>query len=263
LFDLKIAESMQKLNFKLGTMRKATYFILSVVLVSAIVSACKHHPEFSDVIIDDNGNGTVNPPDTIDIINTDPCDPDTVYFSNTIAPLLNSMCATEDCHDNVDPEDDVMLYEYSLIMEQVSAGSPNNSDLWEAITETDPNDQMPPVDSPQLTSEQMQQIQTWILQGAQNNSCQADCNPADFSFATNIQPVVEGYCVGCHGGSSPDGDLLLETYDQIKSIALDGRLMDALLGANGASIMPDNTTGLPDCNITNFQNWIDAGAPNN
>jgi hypothetical protein len=74
---------------------------------------------------------------------------------------------------------------------------------------------------------------------------------------------VDLACQGCHSGSSPDGDLLLTTYDQIRTVALDGRLMNALHGTNGYALMPDNTLGLPQCNITQFQNWVNAGAPNN
>lgn len=245
-------------------MQAGNKFGIAVILVLGLIASCKHHPDDFILLPDNGGNGgTVNPPDTIDIINPNPCDPEVVYFQNNIAPLLNSMCATEDCHDAVNPEDDVQLTDYSHIMEQISAGNPGNSDLYEAITDDNSEDRMPPADSPQLTSDQIQMIQTWIVQGAQNNSCQEDCNPADFSFATNIQPVVSAYCQGCHGGSNPDGDLLLESYDQIKTVALDGRLMDALNATNGASLMPDNTTGLPECNISNFQNWVNAGAPNN
>ncbi len=245
-------------------MSKGVISGITLFAMLALAVACRHHPEEVEIVNNNgDGNGTVNPPDTIIVINPDPCDPDSVYFANTIAPLLNSMCATEDCHDAVDPEEEVQLTDYAHIMEEITAGNPGNSNIYEAITEDNVDNRMPPADSPQLTSEQILQIQTWIAQGAQNNSCQADCNPDDFSFATNIEPVVSAYCAGCHGGSSPDADLLLETYDQIKTIALDGRLMDALYGTNNATLMPDNTTGLPECNISNFQNWVDAGAPNN
>lgn len=240
--------------------RKGIGFLF--VFILGVLFACKHHPE--EIVLDNGDNGgTVNPPDTIDIINPDPCDPDSVYFQNSIAPILNSMCSTEGCHDGSDPDNDVLLTSYLSVMEEVNAGDPGNSDLYEVITEKDPDNQMPPADSPQLTNDQIALIQTWISQGAQNNSCQEDCNPDDFSYANNILPVVSAYCVGCHGGSSPDADLTLESYTDIQTIALDGRLMDALLGQNGVAIMPDNTTGLPDCNISNFQNWVNAGAPNN
>jgi hypothetical protein len=39
--------------------------------------------------------------------------------------------------------------------------------------------------------------------------------------------------------------------------------MIALHEINGSPIMPQNTTGLPDCQIQQIQNWIDAGRPNN
>jgi uncharacterized membrane protein len=253
-----------KMVHKLAHMRKGVITGITLFILLALAVACRHHPE--DVqIVDDNGggNGTVNPPDTIIVINPDPCDPDTVYFTNTIAPLLNAMCASDSCHDAVDPEEEVQLTDYTHIMEEVDAGDPDNSRLYRAITEDDDDERMPPINSPQLTNEEILLIETWIAQGARNNSCQPDCNPDDFSFSSNIQPVVSAYCEGCHGGSSPSGDLALETYDQIKTIALDGRLMDALYGTNNVTLMPDNTTGLPECNISNFQNWVDAGAPNN
>ncbi len=39
--------------------------------------------------------------------------------------------------------------------------------------------------------------------------------------------------------------------------------MHALNGTNGSPLMPNNTLGLPECYKTQFQNWVDAGAPNN
>ena len=233
-----------------------------VTIISLLtIASCKHHPDVFPVT-GGNGGGVINPPDTI-IIDPDPCDPDTVYFTNTILPLLNSNCAISDCHDAITHEDDVRLYDYSHIMEQVTAGSLSNSDLYEVITENDPDNIMPPSPYNALTSEQIGLIATWIQQGAKNNSCIADCDPTSFSFAQNIAPIVELTCSGCHSGTNPSGSLTLATYDQIKTIALDGRLMHSLNGTNGYSIMPDNSTGLPECNKTQFQNWVDAGAPNN
>lgn len=233
----------------------------AIVIMLMMIASCKHHPDFLP-LIGGNGGGVINPPDTIVIINPDPCDPDTVYFTNTILPLLNSNCAISDCHDAISHEDGVRLYDYSHIMQQVTAGSLNNSDLYEAITETN-NDIMPPSPYNELTSEQIGLIATWIQQGAKNNACTEDCDPAGFSFAQNIEPIIDLTCSGCHSGSNPSGNLTLDTYEQIKTIALDGRLMHSLNATNGFTIMPDNTTGLPECNITQFQNWVDAGAPNN
>jgi len=230
------------------------------VIVLIMIASCQHHPDTLPIL--GGGGGTIDPPDTL-IINPDPCDLDTVYFTNTILPLLNSSCAVADCHDAITHEDNVRLYDYSNIMQQVTPGNTGNSDLYDVITDNDPDNIMPPSPYNSLSSEQIGLIATWIQQGAKNNSCTADCDPAGFSFAQNIAPTIELACTGCHSGSNPSGSLSLTTYEQIKNIALDGRLMHSLNGTSGYTIMPDNTLGLPECNKTQFQNWVNAGAPNN
>lgn len=230
------------------------------LLFALFVVACQHHPD--EILIDDNGgNGNNNGnPDTI-IIETG-CDPDTVYFQNTILPLLVSNCAMSDCHDQVNPEEGVRIYDYATIMQQVEPGDLNSSDLWDVITDNDPNDVMPPSPYAPLSASEIQLIQTWILQGALNNSCE-DCDPTAFSFATNIAPMMDLYCSGCHGATNPDGNLSLLTYSDISGAALDGSLLHSLNGTGGYSIMPDNTTGLPQCYIEQVTAWVNAGAPNN
>ena len=44
------------------------------------------------------------------------CHPDTVYFRNTILPLVVSSCATTDCHDNVSHKDGIILTDYASII---------------------------------------------------------------------------------------------------------------------------------------------------
>ncbi len=245
-------------------MKKSLLSISIFTSIILLVAACQHHPEIADILPpDDNGNHYVTPPDTIEIINTDPCDPDSVYFTNTILPLLSSNCAMADCHDAITHEEGVRMYDYAHIMQQVEAGSLSNSDLWESINENG-DDMMPPSDNGgPLSADQIQAIRTWILQGARNNSCTEDCNPADFSYAANIKPIIDLTCGGCHSGNNPSGTVLLETYAQINAAALDGSLMSSLHGTNNYTLMPENSTGLPECYISQFQNWVNAGAPNN
>lgn len=250
-------------------MKKQILFFTSTLTVLLIV-ACKHHPDLNGNLIDDGNNGgNNNPPDTIVIINDDPCDPDTVYFQNTILPLLQMSCALPDqpgdgCHDAVDHAEGLRLYDYDHIMDIVEPGDLNSSELWEVLHETG-EDLMPPTDNGgPLSPDELAAIQTWILQGALNNECTEDCDPTEGSFAQNVLPVIQQTCLGgCHAGTNPSADLTLETYEQISAIALDGSLMHSLLGTNNYDLMPDNTTGLPECYITQIQNWIDAGAPNN
>ncbi len=241
--------------------QKTTFSSILIALILAVFS-CKHQPETFDELIN-GGNSNPQPPDTLLIINEHPCDPDSVYFTNTILPLIVSNCAVEGCHDAITHEDGVRLDNYADIMEEVNPGDLNGSDLWDLINKTD-SDVMPPADNGgPLSAQQKLLIQMWILQGALNNSCQEDCDPLGNSFLQHIQPITQLYCEGCHSGNSPSSNLTLSSHAQIQSIALDGRLMNSLHGINGAVLMPQNTTGLPDCYISQFQNWVDAGAPNN
>lgn len=234
--------------------------VVAFVGVAGLFSGCKHEPEIGLLPPPGGGGGT----DTT-WVNPDPCDPDSVYFTNTILPLLVSSCAQTDCHDAITHEEGVEMYDYAHIMDEVTPGNPWNSELVEAITETDMNDVMPPTtDGGPLSQEQIDLIVTWISQGALNNACVADCDPnATITFAGTILPLMENACQGCHSGANPDGNLSLVSYSDISANALSGDMMNSLLGTNGFSLMPNNTTGIPQCNIDQIQTWIDAGAPQN
>ena len=233
----------------------------SFIAITSILVACQHHPD--EIIVDNTGNGGGGGGGNPDPVNLDPCDPDTVYFQNDILPLLVSSCAQPDCHDAITHEDGVRLYDYSHIMQQVVPGNLNASDLVDAIYETG-GDMMPPANSGgPLSQEQKDMIETWILQGALNNSCTPDCDPTAFTYATTIQPMIDNYCTGCHSGTNPDGGLALVTYADISGSALDGSLMSSLTATNGYTLMPYLSNALVQCKIDQVQAWIDAGAPNN
>lgn len=241
--------------------KKIFQYSALLAVVIGLFQSCKHHPDLLDIPL--NPGGGNNPPDTVVITNPNPCDPNVVYFQTTILPLLTSKCAQPDCHDQATQEDGVGLFDYNNIMEQVDAGDLDGSDLWEMITETDPQDRMPPAPNSPLTQAELNLISTWIQQGAQNNTCTPDCNPDEFSFSVNLFPIVQLHCQGCHSGSQPDGGVSLTNYTQVKAVADNGLLMSALNGTNGSPLMPYNTLGLPDCYKSQFQTWVDAGAPNN
>ena len=51
-----------------------------------------------------------------DPISVSSCDPDTVYFQNTILPLVVSSCVTVGCHDQASHKDGVILTDYAYII---------------------------------------------------------------------------------------------------------------------------------------------------
>ena len=71
---------------------------------------------------------------------SDTCSLDTVYFVNDVLPIFIANCAYSGCHDEASQQDGVILTDYDNIINtaDVRAGDPDGSDLYEAITETDP-----------------------------------------------------------------------------------------------------------------------------
>lgn len=233
-------------------------------------TGCKHQPLF-----DDDGLGPIDSTDTTDtlvIIDTIPdgipCDPDTVYFEKDILPILISNCAMSGCHNSASHEDGVILDGYQNVVNtgEVSPFNPGGSELYEAITETDPEDRMPPPPAAALTAEQKALIAKWINQGAQNLTCNPNygqCDTLNVKYAGFIKPVIDTYCKGCHSGNSPSGGINLSTYNGVKTIALNGQLIGSISWANGFSKMPQGGNKLDDCTIAKFEAWITEGAPEN
>jgi hypothetical protein len=201
-----------------------------------------------------NGGGTTTPPVVV------ACSPDTVYFQNTVLPLLNSSCAMSGCHDATTHKEGINLSTYASIMATggVKAGNPNNSKLYSVIL----NNSMPPRPSAPFTQAQKDIISKWIAQGAQNNVCNG-CDTASFTFSAAVAPMMNTYCKGCHNPASLGGGIDLSTYDGIKAVAVNGKLIGSITHLTGFSAMPKGGSTLSDCQIKQVQKWIGAGSLNN
>ena len=197
--------------------------------------------------------------------NDHPCDPDTVYFENVILPLIVSSCATTDCHDVASAQGDIILVDYTSIIEngKIKPGDPNESKLYKKITDNDPNDIMPPPPNEPLSQEQIQKMRIWIEQGALNNHCDEDCDTTNVTFSDHIWPMIENNCFGCHSGGSPGGGIYLTDYANIVSAVESGKLWGTINHIQGFSPMPKNTDKLSDCKINQLRIWIEDGTPNN
>jgi len=189
------------------------------------------------------------------------CDPDTVYFQNTILPLVVSSCATTGCHDQGSHKDGVILTDYASIINtgEIKPGNPEDSEFFETLTD-DEDDLMPPPPLNPLNTEQVQLIRTWIAQGAENNACNDGCDTTNVSFAGQVWPMMESYCVGCHAASAPGGGIIIAGYTDMVSLAENGSLMGSIRWESGYAKMPTNQQ-LSECNITLLQKWIDEGYP--
>lgn len=226
-------------------------------------SACVHEPPFAPV--DDSGGGGNGGG------GENPCDPNTVYFEQQVLPILLSNCTNPapglNCHHTANGNNDrIQLTSYAALMNSdiIRVNRPLDSDLWEAINDTDPDDRMPRPPQNPLTADQKDLIRRWLLQGSQNNSCaESGCDTLNVTYSGTIAPLVAQRCGGCHGGGSPQGGLNLGSWTTLNAVASDGRLARSIRHQPGAPAMPPSGGMLPDCRIRQFLIWIDAGAPNN
>jgi hypothetical protein len=251
--------------------------LLLLVLGTFLYFACKREPvptlpEKTQIVITPDG-------DTIYITNTDtvyinnpppltshPCSPDTVYFEQQLLPLLQSNCASPNCHDNITHEEGVWLtsYEFTLTTGGVRLTSPTQSKLY---TSTSPNasERMPPPPRAALTTAQRALILKWIQQGAQDLHCDGECDTTQYSYTAVIKPILALRCNGCHGASAPSGNISYATYAGVKANVDSGKFWGSIVHANGIKPMPypQGSAQIPDCDKIKIKKWIDAGAPEN
>jgi hypothetical protein len=240
--------------------------LLAGVTVFFLAGACKHQIPGQDGNAGGggtggggNGGGGTIPPQV-------PCSPDTVYFTQQILPILVSNCSVPGCHDAASAQDGVVLTNYQSIMStgEIEPGDPNDSELYEVITESDPGDRMPRPPQNPLSQQQIQLIYKWIQQGAKNNSCDQICtDTVNVTYSLTVKNIITNKCQGCHSGGSPQAGINLSTYAGLKAEADNGRLWGAVNHNPGYSPMPKNGSKLSICELTQIQKWIGAGSPNN
>lgn len=236
-----------------------------LVAIIMVLAACVHEPPVGPLAEDiDGGGGNGGGGGGEEVV---PCDPNIVYFQQQVLPLLLSNCAVPGCHNTATNNNDhIQITSYSTLMNSdiIEMDDPLDSDLWEAINETDPDDRMPRPPQNPLTNQQKDLIRRWLQQGAQNTSCEeTGCNTTNVTYSGTIAPLVATRCGGCHGGGSPQGGLNFSFWTVLNAVATDGRLAAAIQHQAGAPAMPPSGGMLPDCRIQQFLIWINAGAPNN
>jgi hypothetical protein len=57
--------------------------------------------------------------------------------------------------------------------------------------------------------------------------------------------------------------VVLATYNDVKSNALNGKLLGAIKHSNGYSPMPKGGNKMKECDIRKIEIWINSGTPNN
>ena len=187
------------------------------------------------------------------------CSHDTIYFRNSVLPVIITGCAKTGCHDEATHKSNKILDNYAGIIKLVSPFNPQNSELYKVLFASS-QQRMPP--STPLGMSQKSIIYWWIAQGAFNNKCDsAGCDSSNVTYNTSISPIVANWCLGCHGGSNPAYGISLQTYSDVVACANSNRLMGALKHNSGYYPMPKGGESLSPCEINLFQLWINLGKP--
>ena len=217
-------------------------------MVLLAFNSCKHDPAIPPVSSNNDYNTFL------------PCDSDSIYFANTVLPLIVSNCAMSGCHDQTTQTENVVLTDYNSIMVtgKVKKFKPQDSELYEVI-----EDESMPYGGTPFTLAQKQIIYDWIMQGAQNNHCSSCDTSALATYSGFVAPLMQAKCTGCHSGSNPSYGIDLTTWQNVNTVALSGQLQGCIEWTGNYKQMPYQSNKLPDCEINKVTEWINNGALNN
>ncbi len=81
------------------------------------------------------------------------------------------------------------------------------------------------------------------------------CDTTKISYINDISPIMQKFCVNCHGRYS--------NYVFVQSSALDGFLYGTMAHSSGFDPMPRNNTAVDTCSLKKVLAWVNRGAPNN
>lgn len=143
---------------------------------------------------------------------------------------------------------------------------PEEARIFRQIIEDDEEERMPPSSYDRLNDRQVQVIEDWINQGANNFRCDSStipCETDSVSFSFDIVPIIKDACYGCHNQHVYEGGIELLTYDDIKTVALDGSLLGTVAAETGYVRMPFGSIPLAACHVEKIRAWIGDGTLEN
>jgi hypothetical protein len=186
-----------------------------------------------------------------------------ICFETEVLPIFQSNCTQSGCHNAQDREQGYDLSNYDgIVRKGIRPGDFKNSELYQVLIQ--PLGQMPPNPYNRLTVDQITTIALWIDEGAENNICASTpCDTTTVTYSATIQPILADYCLGCHSGGSPSGNISYETHAGVKQTAIDGTLSGSIKHLSGFSPMPQNANQLTACQISKIESWISRGALDN
>jgi len=89
-----------------------------------------------------------------------------------------------------------------------------------------------------------------------------ECDTLNVTYSSTIAPIMSASCNDCHGESFANANVRTDNYDDLKTIADDGRLWGTVNHESGYSPMPKDRPKLNDCDLKKIEIWLDNGALN-
>jgi len=220
-------------------------FLLSMSCLVIVINSCSHQPY---VLPQSQRTG----------------DP-TICFEQDVLPIFQTNCAKSGCHDAESHKSGYTLDNYKdVIKKGIVPGNPAASVIWQSISMKVFNVSQMPINAPKLTASELDVIRRWIGTGAiDSGACSAfTCDTTNFTYSGAIAPMMQTYCTGCHFSASSTGGSLAD-YTSVMNAAVNGKLIGDISHASGYNSMPLGSPMLQDCQITQVEKWVAAGAPNN
>ena len=232
------------------------------LLYALTTPSCTHEPFIVDPI-DTMVIDTMIPPDTSTV-----CHPDSIYFRKDILPIILSSCGMGLCHDSETKQGGVEITSYGTLIasEIVTPFDPEGSRMYIRMAGMTAPLVMPPSPRGPISDTNILLIRQWIEQGALNLDCPDDTTcvlDMPISFVSDVFPIIDKYCKGCHSGNNPWAGLFLRDYTEVKVVADDGRLVGVISHAAGFPQMPNDQERLLQCDIDRIVKWVEEGALNN
>ena len=90
-----------------------------------------------------------------------------------------------------------------------------------------------------------------------------ECQTEGLSYLSDIAPIIQRNCLGCHSQAANQGNVALEGYSRLKIYVDNGKLQGVINHQAGFSPMPKNQPKLLGCEIAKIERWISDGALDN
>jgi len=196
---------------------------------------------------------------------------DSICYLRDVHPVLISNCAISGCHDNTTHASGYYFNSYikTMASQTVDPFNPSGSLMYQSIIATEGKnmhggpDKMPPAPKNPLSQDQIDIIFQWINEGAINMDCsEQPCDLSNVTYSGVVGPIIQNNCKGCHSGTNPSGNLRLESYSDVKTIANNGKLIGVINAQTGYTQMPPGTP-LNSCRKDQITLWVNNGGNNN